>query len=399
MNRYDPVEVLTGTCSRRFSSDTHRSLQRFFHHCCGLTEKKVYPGGSYFLRANPSAGALYPCELYFQARGISGIADAIHHYEPFSEKIRLLHPLAPGEGIEGYWHRDGMVEGLVLLVTAIYYRSSWKYGHRALRYCLLDSGHLLGGIEAAACCRKHNYSFVTRFNRNRLQKDFGLKNRELPMAMGVCGKEKKGQVVCPDINLPFINGSGSFCRDLVIEEGIAQAAVLTNCRNGVGKSPYSVQSEILAGAILNRRSIRKFTGQVTLRREYEAVLHAAMTGLVIDCDEPLDIFAVVNRVEDMEPGLYKNNRCLRYGNFSDMAGYLCLEQDLGADSAVTFFLVGTSKNYLSLMLKAGLVGQRVYLSSKLQGLGCSGIGAFYDQEAADFLETDGLVLYALAIGR
>ncbi|HHD64366.1 MAG TPA: dehydrogenase [Desulfobulbaceae bacterium] len=375
------------------------SLRAFLHHCCGLTKKKTYPGGSYFLRANPSAGALYPCEVYLQARGISGIVDAIYQYEPFSEKLRLLHPLGPREGLEGYWHRDGKVEGLVLLVTAIYYRSSWKYGHRALRYCLLDSGHLLGGIEAAACCREQNYSFVTRFNRNRMQKDFGFKGRELPMAMGVCGKEKRGQVVCPDIDLPFINGSGSFCRDPVIEEGFAQAAVPANCRKGVGESPYSVQSEILVDAILSRRSIRKFTGQLTLHREYEAVLHTAMTSLAIDCDEPLDIFALVNRVKGMEPGLYKNNRCLRSGNFSNRGGYLCLEQDLGADSAVTFFLVGDSKNYLPLMLKAGLVGQRIYLSSELQRLGCSGIGAFYDREVADFLETDGLVLYALAIGR
>ena len=32
-------------------------------------------------------------------------------------------------------------------------------------------------------------------------------------------------------------------------------------------------------------------------------------------------------------------------------------------------------------------------------IGCSGIGAFYDRETAEFLQTDALILYALAIGR
>lgn len=381
------------------SLDDLPKLQTFLHLCCGPTEKKVHPVGSYYLRANPSAGALYPCELYFQARGEPGLIDAIYHYEPFSEKLRLLYPLAPGEGIEGYWHRDGMAEGLVLLISAIYYRSSWKYGHRALRYCLLDSGHLLGGIEAAACCLGRSCRFVTRFNRNRLQKDFGFANRELPMVMGVCGKEKKGQITCPDMDVPFVNGSGPFVPDFVIEEGFMTAAMLNDCRNDVGRSPYSVQSEVLVSAILHRRSIRKFTGQPTLRREYGSVLHAAETSVSMDCNESLEIFSVVHRVENMEPGLYVNNCCLRRGNFSRMTGHLCLEQALGADSGATFFLVGGSDNYLALMLKAGLVGQRVYLSASLQGFGCSGIGAFYDQEVAAFLETDHLILYALTIGR
>ena len=126
------------------SLDKLPDLRDFLHRSCGLTAKKVYPGGSYALRANPSAGALYPCELYLQARGVFGLVDGIYHFEPFSRKIRLLHPLSWGEGIEGYGERVEMIEGLVFLVTAIYYRSSWKYGHRALRYGLLDSGHLLG---------------------------------------------------------------------------------------------------------------------------------------------------------------------------------------------------------------------------------------------------------------
>ena len=51
------------------------------------------------------------------------------------------------------------------------------------------------------------------------------------------------------------------------------------------------------------------------------------------------------------------------------------------------------------MQLAGFVKQRLYLFSKYWGIDCSGIGAFYDDETQDFLETNKDVLYAMAIGK
>ena len=41
---------------------------------------------------------------------------------------------------------------------------------------------------------------------------------------------------------------------------------------------------------------------------------------------------------------------------------------------------------------------RLYLFSHYFSIGCSGIGAYYDNEVRKFLETDKDVLYAVAIG-
>ncbi len=375
-------------------------LGDFLHYSCGVTAKKVYPGGSYALRANPSAGALYPCELYLQTRGLPGLADGIYHFEPSASRLRLLHSLAAEEGVEGYWFGSDSSFELVFLISTIYYRSSWKYGHRALRYCLLDSGHLLGAVEAAACIQNQACFSVTRFDRKQVRADFGFKNRELPMVMVACGESRTQQVVCPDIKLPFVDGSGSFVGDPVIESAFQKMGESWECRPGTAGTPYTAGPKDLAEAVLHRRSIRSFTGKSITADEFEKVLHAAAAGLAIDCDEPVQLFVVVNRVEKMELGLYSGDgHCRRSGDFSQLAGYLCLEQALGSESAATVFLVGDCGNYLPLMLKAGLVGQRIYLASTLLGLGCSGIGAFYDQEVADFLETDDPVLYTLAFGR
>lgn len=66
---------------------------------------------------------------------------------------------------------------------------------------------------------------------------------------------------------------------------------------------------------------------------------------------------------------------------------------------MTFFLVGDDdENYQAMMQKAGIIGHRLYLISTYLGFGCSGIGAYYDEEVMQFLNTDGMILYALAVG-
>lgn len=123
-----------------------------------------------------------------------------------------------------------------------------------------------------------------------------------------------------------------------------------------------------------------------------------MSDFKVDCDENIDIFYVINRVENMKIGLYKNKDILRIGDYSSKAGYLCLEQDLGRDSAVTFFLVTKSYNYQEVYQKAGIVGQRLYLVSNYLGIECSGIGAYYDDEVCEFIGEQNMVLYSISIG-
>ena len=52
------------------------------------------------------------------------------------------------------------------------------------------------------------------------------------------------------------------------------------------------------------------------------------------------------------------------------------------------------------MLTAGRLGQRIYLGATSLGLGCCGIGAFYDGEAATLLGLNqaSAMLYLLAVG-
>ncbi len=124
-------------------------LKEFLFLSCGLSAKKVYPGGTSYLRVNPSAGALYPCELYLQARDVAGLKDGIYHVMIKQPSLRLLYPLPDNEGIEGWCSNRQRVSGLVLLVTSLYYRSAWKYRSRAFRFLVptLEHGNQWGMLD------------------------------------------------------------------------------------------------------------------------------------------------------------------------------------------------------------------------------------------------------------
>ena len=366
---------------------------------CGPSARKIYPSGEQVLRVVPSAGALYPCELYFQARSVDGVADGIYHVEPLRGRIRLLHRLRTGQGLEGYLDDPVPIRGLVFLVSAVYYRSSWKYGPRAVRYCLLDGGHLLGALEAAAEVTGRSLSVLTRFARERLARDFGFRNREYPLALAVMGTRQPGRVEPPEMALPFIDGSGTFQAEPSIEECFAAIGQGEGGDAGQSGFRYGVDPERLGEAILRRRSIRAFQGVPMAGSSLDEMLRCARAPLPMDRVAPVDLFWAVHRVRDQVPGLYRGSQIVREGDFAGLCQYLCLEQPLGGESGVTFFLSAAADDYLALMLGAGWLGHRLCLAATLSGLGSSGIGALYDRETLAFLgEDEAMVLYALAAG-
>ena len=373
----------------------------FVYHVGGITAKKSYPGVEYYLRTNPSAGALYPNELYFQARGVEGFDDGLYHFEVASSSAVRLCSLEESEGLEPLLGLERPMEGLLFLVSAVWYRSAWKYRRRAFRYCLLDAGHLLGGIEAGAYLYGHAWRTAYDIDLEGLNRLFGFGPEEFFLSSVLCAVPKgAGPVQSPAARIPAVDPVGvPYEPDGVILQAYAETKRLRNCRKQPRFPALNFHKEAWEEAILKRRSIREFSRRPILKAQYGALMDFVRQPIPSDCDEPVRLYAVLNRVEGMPPGLYdEGGELLRGGDFAAKAGYLCLEQRLGSDSAVTFFLTSGGCNYRALYQKAGHLGHRIYLAATYLGLGCSGIGAYYDDEVREFLGTDEMVLYALAVG-
>ncbi|CAA6819323.1 MAG: Unknown protein [uncultured Sulfurovum sp.] len=385
----------------KFELDIENPWHGIIYYAASISTKKYYPTGTHrFLRVNPSAGALYPNELYFQARGIDGFEDGVYHYEVESNQAVLLYRLKEGEGIEPYMGYETAMKGILFLVSAVYYRSSWKYKNRAFRYCLLDAGHMLGSLESAALLMSRETSMVYDIKRRQLNSMFGFSSREYFLSGAAVASPMEESVKALNFELIYVDGSGTFEQNEHMEIAYRQTSHFLE-KQVEKKSPnFDYEKVRFKESILKRRSQRGFEGYPITKAEYLKVMQVITEPILSDCDEEVELFVVLNKVHHMPVGLYKNGKLLRNEDLSQKAGYLCLEQySLGTQGAMTFFLLSNAKNYQALYQKAGIIGQRLYAVTSYLEIGCSGIGAYYDDEVNAFVEQEGMVLYALAIGR
>ena len=391
--------------------DLTNKEDKFLYLIAGMTAKKSYPSGDQYLRANPSAGALYPNELYFQAREVEGYEDGIYHYEIGSNAVVLLHRLHHDEGLEPYLGYKNSMRGFLFLISAIAYRSVWKYRQRAFRYCLLDAGHLLGGIEMSAYLTPHAVSMCDRLKRKELNHLFDFNDNEF-FVVGACVAvpiQHNPKTILPIedqlSSLSNLQESVSIHKQFqepleLVTKAYTQSLEISKTPKHYQAPKFTFQNKKLEETILHRRSQRAFTRELITKSQFDYLLEIILEPILSDCESIISIFIVVNRVDAITSGLYKEGELIREGDFAKKAGYLCLEQHaLASNSAITLFLTSSDNNYQALYLKAGILGHRLYMASNYIGLGCSGLGAYYDDEVSEFLDNDEMVLYAIAVGR
>ena len=122
-----------------------------------------------------------------------------------------------------------------------------------------------------------------------------------------------------------------------------------------------------------------------------------------------------SQVEGISSGFYLLDRkilqlgLIKEGLLLKSMAQVCLDQMWLAQAGLQVLFLSNPvsldhnqgpRGYRYAMMSAGRLGERLYLLSSAMGLGCCGIGAFYDQEAADLLGLDaaGRLVYLVAVG-
>ncbi|MEM9162519.1 MAG: SagB/ThcOx family dehydrogenase [Cyanobacteria bacterium P01_F01_bin.4] len=125
-------------------------LSRFLIDSYGLTAK-VMADEPIYLRAAPSAGGLYPAEIYLVSRGTSLLSAGLYNYQVRTHSLLRFWDNHLWQSLQEacFWHPSLENTHLALVVTAVFQRSAWRYEDRAYRRICLDSGHLLGNLELA----------------------------------------------------------------------------------------------------------------------------------------------------------------------------------------------------------------------------------------------------------
>lgn len=98
-----------------------------------------------YLRAAPSAGALYPLDVYAVVgeASVEGLAAGAYRYLPPQHGLKQittgdLREAVAQASLKQRWMADAP---LSLVVTAEYSRIEGKYGSRGRRYALMEAGH------------------------------------------------------------------------------------------------------------------------------------------------------------------------------------------------------------------------------------------------------------------
>jgi SagB-type dehydrogenase family enzyme len=103
------------------------------------------------LRAVPSGGALYPLELYVAAQRVERLERALYHYDPLRRVLERVRSLERDE-LEGLTPYDDLLvpSAAVTMISAVFWRSRFKYGQRAYRFALFEAGHAAQSYVLAA---------------------------------------------------------------------------------------------------------------------------------------------------------------------------------------------------------------------------------------------------------
>jgi len=141
-----------------------------------LRTSMLADGINAFFRGVPSAGGLFPFEIYVLARSVAGVPDGLQHY---NVRKHALEPLADGpplEEIHGALLTDPFAReaNVIILLAAVFTRTQRKYGPRGYRYILLEAGHIAQAICLLATERGLGSLCMGGFLDGRLNRSLGL---------------------------------------------------------------------------------------------------------------------------------------------------------------------------------------------------------------------------------
>ncbi len=426
---------------------TLAALSRWIYFVYGVTAIVRQPGRDQLLRSSPSAGGLYPAELYLAVRDWPGLEPGLYGYDP---RHHRLVQLDDGPGVcdalaeSAYGNAAVAAAPVIAVVSAVFQRSRWRYQERAYRRVLLDSGHLIGNAGLIAHTLGLRLHATAAFCDDRaaaaLRLEQGDEGVLALLALNLPGPGERPiwsalpstVMTAGEPTLAGLHRASQLpeTRPRLVAQGEAAAEALETIHGWIGgdrlrgagcAGPVPLSSELL-GVVLRRRSCRSFKRTPMSRDALARILAASYLPEQVALGEQpgfdrsrLTSFIAIIDVAGIAPGVYYlaphqlELRPVRMGDPRDSSRYIALGQDLAGDAAAVVFHAADltacvrdlgERAYRYLHLDAGMVGQRMNLAAVAEGLGASGIAGFFDDLTADMLgiPREQAVVYITVLG-
>ncbi|MFL6403132.1 MAG: SagB/ThcOx family dehydrogenase [Nitrososphaeraceae archaeon] len=373
-----------------------RKLAEILFFSAGITREMKYMYGSYYMRAAPATGALYPIELYIVCQDIPGLNAGVYHFCPGDFTLTELRSgdykaeLATAAGDS----KNIMTSPITIVFTSIAWRNAWKYEARSYRHWFWDSGVIAANLTATAASSHLQPFLILGFVDDTVNHLLYLDDKkEATIAMAAIGVDlakhsavsqqrkeinslplpeilplsKKGEVDYPEIwkmhRASYLSDSEEVKRwincgtELKKEESVQSEILDSRPLYPAEPSSQSSLGHSLGEVILLRGSSRKFAKSPISFRQLSTILESSTREVPLDflvenqgktagtTATTIDIYMIVNEVEGLQRGGYFFNRStssieqLKSKVPREMSGYLCLGQPLFSDASVVFFLM------------------------------------------------------------
>ena len=413
-----------------------------------LTARASQGGDFFYYRSAASAGALYPTEIYIVTHGFKGLNNGLYHFGIHGHR---LTPLRTGDFsgfIAGHLiPPSGVLPVITFIFTAIYFRSSWKYRERAYRYHLLDTGHVMENLSIAMKALGLPFRISYDFNDRNVNRLAGLDDqREASLALAYIPDCKSSadscmpmiSVLSDDIKNASIVSEREMQYPAILEiheagkPAVPDSSHMNDVSDFTGPSPetWIALPDALPGSetagypdcLFKRRSKRNFVNAPMERNTLLSFIDALC---IDDTTDPQTQSGhshsfctgfIAGNIEGIDHGIYLLDReqrrfgLFKKGNLIERMAHACLDQLWLKNANIHFLFISDlerleqrrgPRGYRYDMMGAGRMGQRIYILATSLGLGCCGIGAFYDQEAAEIigLTRSSRLLYLVAAGR
>lgn len=150
----------------------------------------ITKGGRF--RTVPSAGALYPLEVYLVAGQVEGLEPGVYKYLPQSHALRLVQTgdhrteLARASLNQSWIARAQSV----VVISAVYERVTNKYGPRGEMYVHMEAGAAAQSLSLQATALGLGTTLVGAFQDEEVRRLLGCPKDEAPLLVLPLGRVK-----------------------------------------------------------------------------------------------------------------------------------------------------------------------------------------------------------------
>ena len=435
------LAALSGAGAAPVARLTFEALTALLYYTAGVTKKRTYPGGAEVLfRAAASTGALYQTEVYVLAGDVDGLAPGVYHFSPGDFVLRRLREGDARAALASAAADDSIARRpCTLVLTAIYWRNTWKYQARGYRHLFWDSGTMLANALAVASALGLAPRLFTGFVDADVNRLLGLDvARESALELLAVGPDgvsapPAGELAPIEHELmPLSRKQVDYplLREALAASALSSPDAVRAWRAAVPQTSTPATHDVVSlpvpdantrrslGETIQRRgSTRSFAHEPLTTDELGAALWAASQPVPQDVPSGhVDRYLVINAVQGLAPGTYRyvsqahGLERLAEGEFRRQSAFLTLEQPLGGDAAaVIYFLAPLNalltaagdRGYRLVNLEAGIAGGRAYLAAYALGFGATGL-TFYDAEVVRFFSPRAAgedAIFVTALGR